>query len=447
MSKKNKEAMAEATQSKNVGYRLFAVLLIAICALAIVVIPYHAIYNAAAANVSSNTLLTIIQDLFKGDSSVLGAIPSFAVSGTVGTVYTLSTYLFVAGIVVAAILALVAIFNGKKAPMLVRTAIFYLTCGAVLYTLSFTLALETYTANGMFGATYEDGSILSKLPVMVDLCSLALALGGAVLYFLFAVAKVGKIAWLHLLQAILTAAFVVLLAHPIAKSDALVNENAESFAKIAMLVGVIALYANTMIAIGRMTRKGGMIADLVRFIIVLLINLLVVFKANSAIYGILAAAVVVLQIIIVIVQIVKSNKQKVEEAQQEATEAAISGFHTEEYAEAYPYEGGPVSGVLMAEEVNPSFLPHEPHVTTAGYDFYNCKSFDPFIATLDTAERNEFTELFILKFKGTMPELPDYEVGGDNKEFFRKLFIYLGQYRDRMSQTLLMKMYQYSMKI
>jgi hypothetical protein len=46
-----------------------------------------------------------------------------------------------------------------------------------------------------------------------------------------------------------------------------------------------------------------------------------------------------------------------------------------------------------------------------------------------------------------MPELPDYEVGGDNKEFFRKLFIYLGQYRDRMSQTLLMKMYQYSMKI
>ena len=124
-----------------------------------------------------------------------------------------------------------------------------------------------------------------------------------------------------------------------------------------------------------------------------------------------------------------------------------TGFETEEFVEAYPYEGGPVAGVLLAEEVNPSFLPHEPHVTTAGYDFYNCKSFDPFIATLDAAERNEFTELFILKFKGTMPELPDYVVGGDNKEFFRKMFIYLGQYRDRIPDGLLAKIYQFAIKL
>ena len=84
---------------------------------------------------------------------------------------------------------------------------------------------------------------------------------------------------------------------------------------------------------------------------------------------------------------------------------------------------------------------------TAGYDFYNCKSFDPFIASLDQEERNAFTEIFILKFKGTMPELPDYVVGGDNKEFFRKIFIYLGQYRDRIPMNLLVKMYQFSMKI
>ena len=161
----------------------------------------------------------------------------------------------------------------------------------------------------------------------------------------------------------------------------------------------------------------------------------------------LVIAVVALLLFIILVAKKNSKKVNIEEVREEAVREATSGFHTEEYAEAYPYEGGPVAGVLMASEVNPSFLPHEPHVTTAGYDFYNCKSFDPFIATLDMAERNEFTELFILKFKGTMPELPDYEVGGDNKEFFRKLFIYLGQYRDRMSQSLLVKMYQFSMKI
>ena len=214
-----------------------------------------------------------------------------------------------------------------------------------------------------------------------------------------------------------------------------------------MLVGTVVLYVNAMIAIGRMTRAGGIICDLIRFLLVLLTSFLVLAKANKALYAIIAAVIVVLQIIIVIIQIAKSNKKKVEEVQQEAIETATSGFHVEEYAEAYPYEGGPVAGVLMAEEVNPSFLPHEPHVNTAGYDFYNCKSFDPFIATLDMNERNEFTETFILKFKGTMPELPDYEVGGDNKNFFRMLFIYLGQYRDRISKELLTKMYQYSMKI
>ncbi len=132
---------------------------------------------------------------------------------------------------------------------------------------------------------------------------------------------------------------------------------------------------------------------------------------------------------------------------EEEKEDKNNGFHVEEYAEAYPYEGGPVAGVLMAEEVNPSFVPQSPRVNTAGYDFYNSKAFDTFISTLNDQERNEFTEIFILKVKGNMPELPDYEVGGDNKEFFRKIFIYLGQYRDRLPDALLAKMYQYSLKL
>lgn len=121
----------------------------------------------------------------------------------------------------------------------------------------------------------------------------------------------------------------------------------------------------------------------------------------------------------------------------------------EEYAEAMPYDGGPVEGVEMAMEVNPTFeldnLPKQ--VNTAGYDFYNSKSFDPFIAILNGDERNQFTELFILKCKGVMPEIPDYQVGGDNKEFFRKVFIYLGQYRDRIPDGLLAKIYQFAIKM
>lgn len=143
------------------------------------------------------------------------------------------------------------------------------------------------------------------------------------------------------------------------------------------------------------------------------------------------------------------TRPRVEEVEEsEVTEnAPDDGFHVEEYAEAYPYEGGPVAGVLMAEEVNPTFIPQSPRVNTAGYDFYNSKTFDTFISSLNDQERNDFTEIFILKIKGPMPELPDYQVGGDNKEFFRKIFIYLGQYRDRIPSALLGKIYQYSLKI
>ena len=83
---------------------------------------------------------------------------------------------------------------------------------------------------------------------------------------------------------------------------------------------------------------------------------------------------------------------------------------------------------------------------TADYDFYNSRSFDPFIASLNGDEREQFTEIFILKYKGATSNLPDYQVGGDNTEFFRKVFIYLGQYRDRIPDSLLAKMYQFAIR-
>lgn len=172
----------------------------------------------------------------------------------------------------------------------------------------------------------------------------------------------------------------------------------------------------------------------------------------TACYAIAARSFDIVSIVLAVVMIIAMivcvifTKPVVEIIEEEVVEEE-EGFEVEEYAEAYPYEGGPVAGVVMAEEVNPSFLPHEPHVNTAGYDFYNSKSFDAFIATLSVEERNQFTELFILRFQGTMPELPEYQVGGDNKEFFRKVFIYLGQYRDRIPSGLLGKMYQYSLKL
>ena len=444
MSNKNNDVMMENVPTRNVGYRLFAVLLIAICALSVVGFKFYAIYDVANLEFGNGTLLTILKDLFASDYTVLGVLPAFVTVGTISAVYTLSFYLFIAALAIAVVMAVIAIFSAKNAPKLVRIALFYLTAGALLYTFSFTLTCEAYAANNVVSM---EGSALSKMPLAIDVFSLILAALGMVLCFFFAKAKVGKVAGLYFVQALLSIAFMAMIASPITKSTALVGAEIATLTKLIVTAGIVAVIANTLISIGRMSKDGGIAFDLTRYFLVLIVALLILAKTQVNMFGIMAAIVAVLQVVIVIVQLIQAKRKAVDDAREEATIAATSNFHLEEFAEAYPYEGGPVAGVVMAEEVNPSFLPHEPHVTTAGYDFYNCKSFDPFIATLNEAERNEFTELFILKFKGTMPELPDYDVGGDNKEFFRKMFIYLGQYRDRMSQPLLMKMYQFSMKI
>lgn len=416
------------------GYRFVALLAVAIAALAVVVIPFQAITAASADGIIKGSLLDIIMNAVKGDDALFGFIPSYALSGTLGMVYNLSIYVFALCVVIAALIALVGLFTGKGRAA--RSAVGFLATGAAVYAISTVLVTVS-----LFN--------LDAQKVLVDnIIALAVVFGLAFLYCILAAVKIGKLAWLHFFQFLLSAAFVGLLCVPVAADSAFKAEVLDTLPMIALYLGLAVIFLNTIIALTRMTRAGGIGADLARYVIVLLAALLVVFAAKEKIlWPIIAAAVAAIQIVIVVIQLVKAHKKEVEQVREDATEAAVAGFHMEEYAEAYAYEGGPVSGVLMAEEVNPSFLPHEPHVNTAGYDFYNCKSFDPFIATLDTAERNAFTEIFILKFKGTMPELPDYEVGGDNKDFFRKIFIYLGQYRDRIPQPLLMKMYQFSMKI
>ena len=75
------------------------------------------------------------------------------------------------------------------------------------------------------------------------------------------------------------------------------------------------------------------------------------------------------------------------------------------------------------------------------YDFENC-TYDPFISSLTNREKNEFGDVFIANKYGALSYLPVYVVGGDNSEFFRKVFIYLGRYRKNISSSLLDKMYQ-----
>jgi len=49
--------------------------------------------------------------------------------------------------------------------------------------------------------------------------------------------------------------------------------------------------------------------------------------------------------------------------------------------------------------------------------------------------------LFISRVYGDNKRLPMYRIGGDNKEFFTKVFVFIGRYRNVISDNLLEKIY------
>lgn len=69
---------------------------------------------------------------------------------------------------------------------------------------------------------------------------------------------------------------------------------------------------------------------------------------------------------------------------------------------------------------------------------------DAFINSLTPAERDEFDKLFISRVYGENKRLPVYTVGADNREFFTKIFVFMGRYRSIISEGLLEKIYNYS---
>ena len=418
---------------KNKAARFFAVIL-ALLSVGVFFIPMLGVLDSALA-VQEQMLFKALTDVFASETKAFDAVPVLTSNSVLGALAGLALYVLVVSMAASLILSIIAIFNKEKAPKLLNKAFGVFAFGNLVYTLS------------IMGATTANGEMA------IDLISAAFTAVGIVAAVIAAFARNGKAAASYVFHSVLTIVAFALVILGISKSATALKEiYTEELDTNAILTiaGVAILALCALFACLRFSAKKGIVFDIVRYVLTLIaaviLGIVIAGSADAAdlrTFAIIAVVIAVAQIVISIIQIRFKGKEEVEEAKIEAQQ----GFDVEEYAEAFPYEGGPVAGVVMAEEVNPTFAPPPAHVNTAGYDFYNCKSFDPFIALLDTEERNQFTELFILKFKGVMPEIPDYEVGGDNKEFFRKVFIYLGQYRDRIPNGLLAKIYQYSLKL
>ena len=70
-------------------------------------------------------------------------------------------------------------------------------------------------------------------------------------------------------------------------------------------------------------------------------------------------------------------------------------------------------------------------------------TYDWFYDSLTERERYEFIDLFVYKELGRSQYLPDFIIRGDNYMFFKVFFENLGLFYDKLSPTLLEKMYQY----
>ena len=434
---------------KNVASRIFAALLVA---MSVAVVFLLKVFTIDGNVVGESPFFETVKALFGGTTNTLFGLPALADTVfLLGKCTALALYLLLLCLALSVILGIIAIFWGKKSPALLRTVSFLISFGFLSYAVT----------------AYAWG--------VIDLFAIAPGAVAALIYTVLAFVRAGKkgvASFFHLILSI--AAMGAVLYGLMEYAD--LSVDGASFVEFDTLAVVIAGVIGFVLITGglRFQAKKGLVFDMFRYILQIVVGGFALFVAfasdlTDVLFLILAIAATVISLIQLVICILqkRAGKKKVAEETEDAAVPQIapapapcveevapcpacveSGeYVVEEYAEATAYEGGPVEGVEVAQEVNPTFVAPPASVQTAGYDFYNSKSFDPFIAILSAEERNQFTELFILKYKGVMPEIPDYEVGGNNKEFFRKVFIYLGQYRDRIPDSLLAKIYQFAIKM
>lgn len=107
-----------------------------------------------------------------------------------------------------------------------------------------------------------------------------------------------------------------------------------------------------------------------------------------------------------------------------------------------PASAAPVPFAAHGKKGAPVRAPQPAAAQPAAYDASQYL-YDAFINSLTPREKNEFGDLFIANKYGDLAYLPAYVIGGDNSEFFSKIFIYLGKFRRHISSELLDKVYSY----
>lgn len=429
-------------------------------------------------------------------------LPLLAGSGFYGKIYSLALYALPVAMLLNVVLMIVALFSGKHAPKLARAIAFIDLFAFGSYILGL-LGFAKYVGlevKYLSTPVYVLGGIAAFALLVYLVYSFAKVkkLSWANLFImLFTAVWVAAFFYSYLFVNVKTGANVRFAIAALESSGGKTLIPVKFFKYIVWGIGGLSVLFLFVSAVRLSTKKGFTLNIICAIVAFLVAAFAVVLSFTTdlvkelkfmdfKLYPIVAAVAALLQIIIAACARGAVKKAKTKEvapvaAAVEVEETPVSEQESEEveavrydYAaelatnetvqeakeepvyEAYKAEEAPAAQEPAIEEqpaaeetpaAQEPAVEEQPAAKTSGYDYYyNSKSFDPFIASLNDDERQQFTEIFILKYKGETKNLPDYEVGGDNTDFFRKVFIYLGQYREKIPSKLLSKMYNFASK-
>ncbi len=426
MSETMKNAPVQKGQS-TIAYRIIAAIVAIACAAA-----FFLPFTIFAGHPLMPGLVTAEKKLYElfelmpdAPFKLFGFIPMFAnPDGVLGLASGLVTYVLIASLAIAFVLAVLAVIIGKKSEMLAFLATIVFTWGAALYMIA-VVSISCYL----------------PMKIIFDTSAILMAALGTIAFFAIMFAKLGKLSLLNGVRFLLTLGFTVCLFLSLTYNYDLVQDlmAEKKFYKLFLVIAIALTLVNVIFASVRAFKKKAFSFDFINAVAELIIaGVLIILSVTSPVtdkalllLSSIAAGIAVILFVLTFIGVKVSQRKA----------AARAAAQAEAEAAAKKAESAPATA-KEEPKAAASVAAAAPVVSTVE-DYFAGKKIDKFISTLNVAERNAFASLYLLRHKDIMPEIPAYEIGGDNRNFFELAFITLGEYRDEIPDSLLAKMYNH----
>ena len=453
----NQNLNEQTASSKNKGYRVFAILIAALSLIAL----FLPIKTFAGDKVSTHISFALLGQMFASPYKKWGFIPMLGDPASATTrLGSYAVICFIVAMLVVLAVAIVAIVLSAKDSSAKKTQVF-----ATIAVYAFTLASAVYSLVITTVTSYVPNTV-----IVIDVTTVALTAIGCILYLFLLIQKYQAGSLFYVVQFVCSFAVLAFAILAFTHDSAAVFESLQIAPRYKVFAMLFILGMTTVVGFASLCafypnnkKASNVISVSILFFqtgtlfgMALLAAAAEIHVRDYEIRTFVAGIITFSQFLATILWIALTGNKK---------EKPIKALTDKEYIEVLPYEGGPVSGIYVAEVVEedaPAEESAEAPVEEPATEEASAEEgapeeaseeeqapegpFDAFMLTLTKEERAQFTDLYILKTV-SMPEIPAYVVGGDNKKFFNKVFIFIAQYRNVIPSALLAKMYDFSMKL